>query len=282
MSLRKRVITSILLPLLCSPVIQAGDQIEMEQMKKLLGFSEEQARAVVDKREGYAIEFSNLPIHQKNSYDLSMRQAWLHLRDEKMTKAYYHLTSAYSIFDKSRKVNNYLSAVYMELRLFPEAIKTLESALKVEPLNSSLQYNLGEAHFALRQYQRARVQFSLVDQLNQGKRDEGIVQLSHFKRQLCLLGEIKKAKKDSLSDQSLLAEFEALNAKGRERNYDLLYYYSAVIEKFHKNDLTAAKKWQNDANFVFPKKSDHAAYLDGLIEYGFLASFYGGEKAVEK
>ncbi len=280
--LKNALVTSVLMTFICSQVSLAENTEEIELMKTKLGYSEEQAREVLEKREWSRIEYSNLPITYKAAYERAFKKAAELLLEKEHVQAYGYLTRAEVIFKEGKEVNILFGGVYSHLRIFQEGVARTKRALKLYPLDISLNYRLGGFYFALRDYKKAKAQFLIVDKILEGDRSKKPVLLAHFQRQLCLLGEIRKAEKTGKDSETLQAEFEALNAEGREWNHDLLYYYSGAILKFQEQEVNSAKKWLKDAKYVFPKAAEHVVYTNSLSEYGFINSYYGGERGDEK
>jgi len=249
----------------------------LKTMVETLDYSETEAKELLAQAEKLQIELSNLPGPRRAKFFKSIHQAKQLLEIKETSKAYYNLVVAHGIFPKSKSMLSNLGAVYLEYRLFEEAYEHYDQVVKESPTNPSFRYNLGESAFVLKKYKEAEDQFRVVGTLLGENNQHQMYQACLVKRQLCLIGQINQASEAGEDTTDLVKSYTDLNRDSSKWEYSLLHHYSMMIEAYRLKDRAKVAQLKKDALYVFPNSAEHNIFVDALIEFGYIESYYGGD-----
>lgn len=158
-------------------------------------------------------------------------------------------------------VHNLMGACHVENREFKNAVSSFKRALRYEPDNLSIAFNLAEIEFVTKDYKTARIRFEKMRRRfkKEGKEKADITTLCQFKVFLChlVLGDEERVKK-------VAASFEA------DQPNKPAYFYSQMALSIHGKDLKAAEKWLEKAENEIPEASEHSVFKDSLTELGYM------------
>lgn len=252
---------------------------EITSLMKKLGYTDEQYQQYIERLTQYKKTFQALTKEQQESFLKSRIKAAKFHKEKRITESIYHCFAAEQIFNKDLLIKNILGANYVELRVFPKAIKAFNESIELRPYSSSSLFNLGEVHFVTQDYQQALTYFKKVKTTNViDKSLNSLLDIIEFKIELCHLGLSKDSSLDEDQRSKHLKIFtDAVNAK-HIREHKLHPYYAFAALAFSQGDEEKAQLWIKKARFVFPKKIDHSAWFDTLLEFGYISEIYNKDK----
>lgn len=167
-------------------------------------------------------------------------------------------------------VKNLKGACFTKIRMFPEARKEFEAALKLHPHSFQAKFNLAELDFVeagqmeregksevKEQWAKALKAFeSLQDARGV---DESTRKLMQFKRVICLLKLGKRADAEALVSTFSYIDDEPIYQMGH-----------AALE-FDKNNRQGAQEWIDEANRIWRTSPQSiVVYMDSFIEVGWI------------
>lgn len=165
---------------------------------------------------------------------------------------------------------NLEGACYVEFRAFDKAREAFERAMKVQPDNFNVRFNLAEIEFVTQNWPTALEKLTaLNDEANQDQKNQGYADLIQFKMALCML------KLDDLEGA------EKIVSKTTFLDDSPLHYYGNAALAYYANRGAEAETWLSRASRIFQGSPVIAPWQDTLIEFGYIKSFYGGDLEVE-
>ncbi len=181
------------------------------------------------------------------------------------------LSEIHEIYDGNPATLNLQGACYVEFRSFDKARAAFQRALKEQPENFNVHFNLAEIEFVTKDYKEALKQLqALKKEASIGKPNEGMLALVDFKILLCML------KTDDLAGAKKIVE-------GTDFLDDSpLHYYGQAALEYEQDRGTEAEIWLARAGRIFRNPAEIAPWQDTLIEFGYIKSFYGGDLEVEE
>jgi tetratricopeptide (TPR) repeat protein len=210
-------------------------------------------------------EFTNLPEQKRVDYLKYVAEATRLFNQKRIFEALEQIDEARKIFDRNVDIFNLLGSCYVEFRDFTKAREFFDKALALEPKSSIILFNVAELEFVTRNWQ---------------------VCLARMKEVLPLIPEVSVQTKRIVELKMLLC-YLALDmeeeAKALANKYDPLrddspfYYYAQASLCYRDKDLLKAEEFLQRANRVFGNPAYLAPWQDTLIEFGYIASFYGGD-----
>lgn len=210
-------------------------------------------------------EFTNLPEQKRIDYLNHVNEANRLFGQKRIFEALEETESARKIFDLNPDVLNMIASCYVEFRDFAKARDFYKRALALAPKSNVILFNIAELEFVTRNWQ------SCLDKLKEvlpmvpeaGLQTRRIIEL---KMLLChlALNQIDEAK-------ALANKYDPL------RDDTPYYYYAQASLRYREKDLIKAEEYLQMANRVFENPAYIAPWQDTLIEFGYIASFYGGE-----
>lgn len=250
---RKKILLPSLLTLLMSPLTYAQAVVPTEpNAKKTPALTEVQK------------EFTNLPEQKRVDYLKFVNEATRLFNQKRIFEALEQIDEARKIFDRNVDIFNLLGSCYVEFRDFTKAREFYDKALALEPKSSIVLFNIAELEFVTRNWQ---------------------VCLEKMKEVLPLIPDMSVQTKRIVELKILLC-YLALDreeeAKALANKYDPLrddspfYYYAQASLCYRDKDLIKAEEYLQKANRVFVNPAYTAPWQDTLIEFGYIASFYGG------
>lgn len=210
-------------------------------------------------------EFTNLPEQKRVDYLKFVNEASRLFNQKRIFEALEQIDEARKIFDRNVDIFNLLGSCYVEFRDFTKAREFYDKAVALEPKSSIVLFNIAELEFVTRNWQTCLVKMKEV---------------------LPLIPEVSMQTKRIVELKMLLC-YIALNkdeeAKALANKYDPLrddspfYYYAQACLCYRDKDLIKAEEFLQMANRVFVNPAYIAPWQDTLIEFGYIASFYGGD-----
>ena len=173
----------------------------------------------------------------------------------------FSLLELEKIFSGNPGLYNLRGACYIEIRNVEKALENFKQALKLDPSNLTVQFNLAEARYISHDYAAALK--ALTELLPHFKDNEGMTTLLQFKRYIC-------ARK--LGDQTLAKELESLHGPMDDTPY---YYCVQAIIKYMDGDKDGAQEQLLSGVRIHEKTSALQAFTDAMMEAGILPSPYG-------
>ena len=158
---------------------------------------------------------------------------------------------------------NLRGACYIEIRNIEKALENFEKALKLDPENLTVQFNLAEALYVSHDYAKALKAFTELLPHFKDTDKNGIIPLLQFKRYIC-------ARK--LDNQPLAKELEGLYGPMDDTPY---YYCIQAVMKYLGGDQNAAQEQVLSAFRIYQGTSALQAFTDAMTEAGILPSPYG-------
>lgn len=206
-------------------------------------------------------EFNSLPEASRKSYIDQFRRAEQFFAQKRTMECLFSLTELEKIFSGNPGLYNLRGACYIEIRNVEKALENFEKALKLDPSNLTIRFNLAEAHYVNHDYARAMKAFTEL--LPAFKDNSSMTSLLQFKRYIC-------ARK--LDDQALVKELESLHGPMDDTPY---YYCTQAIIKFLGGDTDGAQEQLLSAIRIHGGTSSLQAFTDAMTEAGILPSPYG-------
>jgi hypothetical protein len=215
-------------------------------------------------------EFTNLPEQQRKDFFKHLKEAERLFNQKRIFECISEVRESSKIFNKSSEVYNLLGSCYVEFRDFDKARELFNKADQISPNQATILFNIAEMEFVTHNWK------SCLEKMNRTlkllpKQDVITRRLVEFKIMLChiALGDQEEANKmaeryDPLEDDSPY------------------YYYAQASLCYRDKDVVKAEEWYQMANRVFQNSGMLSAWQDTLIEFGYIASFYGGNADAEK
>lgn len=206
-------------------------------------------------------QFNNLPEDSKKNYIEQFRKAEQLFAQKRTMECLFSLMELEKIFAGNPGLYNLRGACYIEIRNVEKALENFEQALKLNPGNLTVQFNMAEARYVSHDYAGALK--DLTELLPYFKGNEGMTSLLQFKRYIC-------ARK--LGNQTLAKELESLHGPMDDTPY---YYCTQAIIKFMEGDKDGAQEQLLSAIRIHGGTSALQAFTDSMTEAGILPSPYG-------
>lgn len=215
-------------------------------------------------------EFSNLPEQKRIDYLKHFEEATRLFNQKRIFEAFNEIDEARKIFDKNSDLFNLMASCYVEFRDFKNADIYYKKASALAPKSPVIEFNIAELLFVTRKWEECIKKMNEVLTLLP-KNDVTTRRIVEFKIMLCQigLGQNDKAnewanKYDPLLDDSPF------------------YYYANAAINFRDKKMVKAEEFLQTANHVFANPAILNPWQDTLIEFGYIASFYGGEEKAEE
>lgn len=223
-----------------------------------------------NKKPQFAIDLDNLPKDKREKYFEHYFRADTLFKQKRIFECLDEIHALHDIYAKNPASLNLEGACYVEFRSFEKARLAFAKALKANPGNFNVRFNLAEIEFVTESWAESLKQLEAL-----AKEAESKVQLAtmlpliKFKILLC------KLKTDDLEGaKAIVAETDFLD------DSPLFYYGNAALEYFADNGAEA-EVWLARGGRIFRNPGQIAPWQDTLIEFGYIKSFYGGDLEVE-
>lgn len=211
---------------------------------------------------GWVREFNELPEKDRKNYISQFQQAEQLFAQKRTMECLFTLMELEKIFTGNPGLYNLRGACYIEIRNMDKALENFQQALKLDPGNLTVQFNLAEARYVNHDYAKALKAFTELLAHFKGN-DNGMTPLLQFKRYIC-------ARK--LDNQPLARELENLYGPMDDTPY---YYCTQAVMKYLDGDKNAAQEQLLSAIRVYQGTSALQAFTDAMTEAGILPSPYG-------
>jgi tetratricopeptide (TPR) repeat protein len=209
-------------------------------------------------------EFSNLPEQKRIDYLKFVNEASRLFNQKRIFEAMAQIDEARKIFDRNVDIFNLLGSCYVEFRDFSKAREFYDKALALEPKSSVILFNLAELEFVTRNWQECLQKMNVVLPLLPEVNIQ-TMRLVELKMLLCYLALDRNEEANTLANK-----YDPL------RDDSPFYYYAQASLCYRNDDLIKAEEFLQKANRVFGNPAYIAPWQDTLIEFGYIASFYGG------
>lgn len=206
-------------------------------------------------------EFNNLPEADRKNYIDQFRKAEQLFAQKRTMECLFSLLELEKIFKDNPGLYNLRGACYIEIRNVEKALESFEQALKLDPANLTVQFNMAEARYISHDYADALK--ALTELLPHFKNNDGMISLLQFKRYIC-------ARK--LDNKPLARELENLYGPMDDTPY---YYCVRAIIKYMDGDKDGAQEQLLSAVRIHERTSALQAFTDAMTEAGILPSPYG-------
>ena len=242
----------------------------------VLGYTEARVKKLEADNEKKRVTFSNLLLSQKNIFSQHKASAQAFISRGDFVKAYYHCLEAKRIYEYDPEIQSYIGVVLLDMRLFAEAEETYRYCLVVDPANVIHRYNLGESLYVQKKYEQSLAEFDIAEKLCEKTEKKDLISVVRIKQLLCYLGLSKKfAESDKNKSEKYLKKYKEQMATCLEAKYSMGHYYAMVIEYLRVEKTEEATTWRGYAQKIWPSKLRHRPYVDAMIEFGLVASYYG-------
>ncbi len=218
----------------------------------------------------FVTELEALTKEQQNKYMVHFREADRLFKQKRIFECLNEIHEVHRINSTNPGSLNLEGACYVEFRNFKKARAAFKKALKQNPENFNVRFNLAEIDFVTSKYAKSLEQLNgLKEEAKEKNNLKGMAALVDFKILLCKLktGDEEGAKK-------ILEGTDFLD------DTPLFYYGNAALEYFADRG-PEAEVWLARAGRIFRNPSTVAPWQDTLIEFGYIKSFYGGDLEVE-
>jgi len=188
-----------------------------------------------------------------DAYVTTLREAYQMIAQGKQDDAMVKANAALQLNPKGLAGYVLRGSIYSEKKLYDKSEQDFQTALQLDPNNSTVKFNMAEIKFIQKQYSAARTAFA---SLAKDKAND-FSDLAAYKIFLCDLygGQTNDASK----------ELAAFNQAGSRPSY---YFGNAAWDLFnHKTE--DAREWLNSASNIYtPKKN--SLYAASLSNLGYL------------
>lgn len=228
----------------------------------------EQGKPAIEKLSPHMEAFSNLPQEQREQYLKHAVEADRLFKDKRIFETLDELAKASAIFKDNAEAYNLLGSCYVEFRDFDKALDAYQRALKLDPDNINIKFNVAEVYFVTKKWKESCSTFEEILKKSEGdEKAAPLMRIVEFKILLC------KIKLGQQEEAEILAN-----------KYDYLddspyYYFAKASLAYEKNDLVKAEEWLAMAGRIFQDPAILAPWQDTLVEFGYIKSFYGGDTA---
>ena len=212
----------------------------------------------------YSERFLELSDSKKKSFTEHLFEAQKLFNQKRIFECLDALTEANLILPNHPNVLNLYGACYVEFRDFKKATRTFEKALKEQPEDVNVLFNLAEISFVTHDWNEALKRFEKIQTVYAEKLTT-MQPLIQFKVLLCKL---KLGKVDEVRKEVETFTFKEDNP---------LYYYGNAAISYYDDEAVKAEEWLGRARRVFGGGAALAPWQDTLIEFGYVKSFYGGD-----
>lgn len=213
--------------------------------------------------------FLNLPEEERKEFAKHFGAAARYFQQKRIFETLESLHEAEKIFDQSAELQNLRGSCYVEMRAFDKATTAFDKALKINPKNTSIRFNVAEVLFVTKQWQKSLDTFTEI-LAKIPKSNISLSRLVEFKMLLCM-------KKLGLDDDVVI-----LAEKYDYQDDSPYYYYAKAALSYNDGDLLKAEEWLARANRIFRDPNIIAPWQDTLVEFGYIKSFYGDDDSPEE
>ena len=213
--------------------------------------------------------FLNLPEEERKEFAKHFGGAARYFQQKRIFETLESLHEAEKIFDQSAELQNLRGSCYVELRAFDKATTAFDKALKINPKNTSIRFNVAEVLFVTKQWQKSLDTFTEI-LAEIPKSNISLARIVEFKMLLCM------TKLGFDDDVVILAE------KYDYQDDSPYYYYAKAALSYNDGDLLKAEEWLARANRIFRDPNVIAPWQDTLVEFGYIKSFYGDDDSSEE
>ena len=161
-------------------------------------------------------------------------------------------------------LHNLKGACYVEFRDFARAREEFLRASELSNGKVDVLFNIAELAFVTHRWPAAEREFEEVRKLLPESRQD-MIRLVDFKLFLIKM----KLEKEN--------EVQELAMKYDDSDDSPYYYFSQAALAYREDDTDTAERWIKTAQKIFRKPAVLTAWMDTLIEYGYVKSFYGGD-----
>ena len=231
--------------------------------------TEAQLAEAKKREEALLKRFEDLPEEKRNAFLKHARSANDFLKNNRYAESIQQAYLAENIFRGHPVIANSLASAYISLRDFDIAKTIFIRALRLNPYNPSIQFNVAEVDFILKKYKASLDRFSYIRVLTNNQQNSltGIVTL---KIAICHL-ELSKDDTLPADERSKHKESYAKILKSSSvYDFDPLFYTLSALDEHSKGNTAKALQWLKSAQLVFAKPRILHPWLDTLAEYGML------------
>lgn len=228
----------------------------------------EAAKPAAPQLKPYMEAFTNLPQERREQYIKHATEADRLFKDKRVFESLDEISKAEAIFKDNPEGLNLRGSCYVEFRDFDKAMEAYQRALKLDPDNLNIKFNVGEVYFVTKKWKECLAVFDdILKGMAGNAKLVGLSRIVEFKILLC---KIKLGQKE---EAEILAE-----------KYDFLddypyYYFAKASLAYEKGDLVKAEEWLAMAGRIFQEPGALAPWQDTLVEFGYIKSFYGDDAA---
>lgn len=201
--------------------------------------------------------FIKMPQEKQDAYIKHFTDASRLFQQKRIFECLDELGKADHIFNPSAEIYNLKGSCYVELRILDKALVEYQKAHKLQPLNPSLLFNIGEVYFVSKQWQHALTTLENVLKITPPQASTAFTRLVEFKILLC------HVKLKHTNEVILLAN-----------KYDYLdespfYYFAQSVLSFEQKNIKQSQEFLGQAYRVFGDPNLIAPWQDTLLEYGY-------------
>lgn len=210
-------------------------------------------------------DFMNLPIEKRKDFGTKLLKVQNLFNQKRIFDALEKIDELDAIFPNHPAAMNIKGACYVEMRSFDKATAIFEKILEIAPKNVNVQFNIAEVNFVTGKWNTSHDRFEKLIPLL-GTNNKPMKRICEFKLLLCKL------------KMNRIQEAKAISEKYDEWDDSPLYYYARAALLYHANNKPEADKMLRNAKFVWQNDAVLAPWQDTLIEFGYIRSFYGGDR----
>jgi len=213
--------------------------------------------------------FLNLPEEDRKEFAKHFGEAARYFQQKRIFESLASIHEAGKIFDQSAELLNLQGSCYVEMRAFDKATIAFEEALKINPKNTSIRFNVAEVLFVTKEWRNSLDVFNrILPEIPES--NIALSRLVEFKMLLCM-------KKLGMKDDVLI-----LADKYDYQDDSPYYYYAKAAVAYDDGNLLEAEEWLARASRIFQDPNIIAPWQDTLVEFGYIKSFYGDDSSPDK
>jgi tetratricopeptide (TPR) repeat protein len=208
--------------------------------------------------------FLNLPEEKRKEFIDHLANSSRLFQQKRIFESMDELGKASLIFPDSPELFNLRGSCFVEMRSFDKALAEFQKAAQLSKNNASVEFNIAEVYFVMKEWQKALDHFeSVLKKIPES--NLSLSRLIEFKMLLCM-------KNVGRHDDALI-----LSEKYDYLDDSPFYYYAKAALAYDQKKLQEAEEWLARASRIFRNMEIIAPWHDTLVEYGYIKSFYGEE-----
>jgi len=255
-------------------------QVTIDISKLPIPVTLERLQASQDNKKKVFDSFSNLPAEKRQEYRETITKARNLLNEKRLAEGIKYCYKAKGIFPEDPQTSNMLAVAYINIRDFKGALAIYAESLALDPLNSNINYNIGEIYFVSKQFKKSLLYLRQAQALSYNLSSK-LTPIIEYKIALSMLSLSKDKSIDAEERKTYKKQYDEIFKSSQENELTYIYYIMQATELFESGKSIEGLNKVNLAFQVFQNEAQSAAWLDTLSEYGYMTDPKYAEKDEE-